>query len=595
MMPITVRFRRVLLALAAAGLVAVPALAAEPTAPAKTPPKKSAPAKKTGPAKAATPAKPAQAANEPAGGLDAVTLYQYMLAEIAAGRGELGVASQAYMELARRLKNPIIARRATELAVQARQGLWALEAAQIWVAAEPDSVPALQHLAVLQLSSGGAPAEAEPALARLLAMNPEARSTMLLQLPRMYASVNDKAQVVASVVRLTEPYATQPEAQLARSQAYLAAGQRSEAERAAREALTLRPGWERAALQIAQSLPGDRENAAMEELGSFGQQYPQARSARLGYLRWLAGKGRAAEARDEYLRMLKDFPNDDDIVFVVVQIAFLQGDHETAEPLIRRLLASEHRESDLLRVQLGQELETAGRLREAQAAYEAVPPGRDYAAARNALANLLARQGRLAEARGILQQAAVAQPERANAFLSAESSLLLKQNMPQQAYELLEAALAKNPDDVDLLYEAGMVAERVDRIDVMERHLRQLIKLKPDHAHAYNALGYTFADRNTRLDEAETLLLRALSLAGDDAAILDSVGWLYFRKGQMQQAVEYLQKSYARLPEPEVAAHLVEALWAAGRRDEARKVLDTARKTYPDSELLNKLAARIIQ
>lgn len=553
-----------------------------------------------GVAQAAEPAKkPAPAASRPAAsvaqpaGLDPVTLYQYLLAEIAAARGELGVASQAYMELVRRHPIPAFARRATELAVQARQGPWAMEAAQIWADAEPDSVPALQTLALLQSSANGKPEEVERTLARLFANSAEARLNLLPQLPRIYANLPDKAQVLASVLRLTEPYLNMPEAHLARAQAYLADGQRAAGEASARQALAMRPGWERAALQVAQSRAGEDETAAMEELGIFGRQYPQARSARSGYLRWLAGQGRKEEARSEYQRLLSDFPGDEDIAFIVLQAAVAQADHATAEPLIRRLIAAEHPETNLLRIQLGQELEAGGRSDEARAAYESVPPGRDYLAARSALANLLARQGRLEEGRRVLQDAAALQPERTTAYVIAESGILLKQGKPAEASALLERALDKSPEDGELLYEAGMVAERANQLELMETHLRKLIRLKPDHAHAYNALGYTFADRNIRLDEAESLLLRALSLAGDDAAILDSVGWLYFRKGQFTQAIEYLQKSYARLQDDEVAAHLVEALWAAGRKDEAMRLLEKARQARPKSELFDKLEARL--
>lgn len=532
---------------------------------------------------------------EPAPGLDPVTLYQYLLAEIAAARGELGVASQAYMELVRRHRIPFFARRATELAVQARQGQWAIEAAQVWVDAEPDSVPALQTLALLQSSGNGKPQDVERTLARLFAHSSEARLNLLPQLQRIYANVPDTAQVLSSVMRLTEPYLNMPEAHLARSQAYLADGQRAKSEGSARQALSLRPGWERAALQVAQTRAGEDESAAMEELGVFGRQYPQARSARSGYLRWLVGKGRKDDARAEYQRLLADFPSDEDVAFVALQAAVAQADHATAEPLIRRLIASGHPESNLLRIQLGQELEAGGRNDEARAIYDSVPPGRDYLAARSALANLLARQGRLDEGRRVLQDAAAVEPDRATSYVIAESGLLLKQARAADAYALLERALQKNPDESDLLYEAGMVAERTNRLDLMETHLRKLIRLKPDHAHAYNALGYTFADRNIRLDEAESLLLRALSLASDDAAILDSVGWLYFRKGQFAQAIEYLQKSYAKLQDDEVAAHLVEALWAAGRKDEAMRLLEKARQARPKSELLDKLEARLVR
>ena len=156
-----------------------------------------------------------------------------------------------------------------------------------------------------------------------------------------------------------------------------------------------------------------------------------------------------------------------------------------------------------------------------------------------------------------------------------------------KAYDLLDKHLAGQPDQPELLYETALLAEKLDRLDVMERHLRKLIRLKPDDAHAYNALGYSLADHGLRLDEAQQLIDRGLALAPDDAFILDSKGWLLYRRGARPEALEILRKAYGVRPDAEIAAHLGEVLWVSGKQDEAVKTWDDSAKANPGNQLLN--------
>jgi len=167
-----------------------------------------------------------------------------------------------------------------------------------------------------------------------------------------------------------------------------------------------------------------------------------------------------------------------------------------------------------------------------------------------------------------------------------EAQLLRDANRNGDAFEVLDSALRAEPENVDLLYESALTAERIGRIDVMEGRLRKLIALKPDHAHAYNALGYSLADRNQRLDEAEALIRKGLALTPDDPFIIDSLGWTLFRRGNTGGALEQLQKAYGLRPDPEIAAHLGEVLWTLGRRDEAARIWRDAAKANPDSSVL---------
>ena len=174
-----------------------------------------------------------------------------------------------------------------------------------------------------------------------------------------------------------------------------------------------------------------------------------------------------------------------------------------------------------------------------------------------------------------------------------ESTLWREAGENVKAFEALETALVADADNPDLLYDSAMLAERINRMEEAEKRLRRVIVLQPTRAHAFNALGYSFADRNTNLDEARTLIEKAHSIAPEDPAILDSMGWIAFRQGRMSDAEGYLKRALEKFQDGEIAAHLGEVLWAQGRQDEAKKVWDAQLKVQPDSDILKKTVARL--
>jgi Flp pilus assembly protein TadD len=196
------------------------------------------------------------------------------------------------------------------------------------------------------------------------------------------------------------------------------------------------------------------------------------------------------------------------------------------------------------------------------------------------------------EARKLLADTRADAPQERVAVVVTDAQILREAGRAREAFDLLTAALAQAPDDPSLLYETAMAAEKLDRLDVMERNLRRLIELKPDDAHAYNALGYSLADRNLRLEEANALIGRALQLAPNDAYIIDSQGWVYYRMGKLPQAREHLERAWQRKPHAEVGAHLGEVLWQLGERDAARRVWTEAAKLDTGNETLKDTLAR---
>jgi tetratricopeptide (TPR) repeat protein len=208
-------------------------------------------------------------------------------------------------------------------------------------------------------------------------------------------------------------------------------------------------------------------------------------------------------------------------------------------------------------------------------------------------ATLMAKQGKLREARALVQQVPERRPEDARAKLVAESQVLRDVKRWPEAHAVLVSANERFPSDIDLLYEQAMIAEKMNRVDEMEHVLKRVIELKPDHHHAYNALGYSLAERNQRLPEARDLIAKAVELAPNDPFIADSLGWVEFRLGNHAPALQHLKRAYAARPDTEIAAHLGEVLWVTGARDEARRVWREGRARDADNEVLRETLARL--
>jgi tetratricopeptide (TPR) repeat protein len=267
-------------------------------------------------------------------------------------------------------------------------------------------------------------------------------------------------------------------------------------------------------------------------------------------------------------------------------------DWTTADTNLKRLLDLGYRDRNTVRFYLGQVSEEEKRFPDALKWYSEVTRGEQFMPAQIRSAQVLSKQGDLDGARKFLQGVNAQSNDQRVQLILAEAQLLRDAKQEKEAFGIVDAALDKLPNNPELLYDHAMLAEKIDRVDILESSLRKLIRIKPDNAHAYNALGYTLADRNQRLDEAQELIDKALKLSPDDAFIMDSMGWVLFRQGKTEDGLKYLQRAYTIRPDAEIAAHLGEVLWVLGRRDEARKVWDEALKKTPDSDILTKTVQR---
>jgi tetratricopeptide (TPR) repeat protein len=519
-------------------------------------------------------------------------LYQMLLGEIAGQRGDLKLATDAYADLAEKTKDARVAKRGTEIAVYARQAGQARRLAELWVELEPDSLKARQALISI-LVGGSRLAEARPHLETLLRLEESRVGAAFMQLHTLLYRHKDKKAVLDLVTELAASYPLLPEAQLAVAQAAWNAGQQGTALKALDEALRLKPGWETAALFRGQVLQKDGEAAVLAFWEEFLNQHPAATEVRLAYAKALARGGNYPEARAAFSRLQADLPDNPDTDLAIGLLALQMGDLDVAETHLKAALDKGYHDEGQVRLYLGQVEENRKRHEAALAWYQSVQPGPHHLAAQLRAATVLGRMGRLDDARTLLARLAPEDKEAQVEIVQTDAQLLRDAHQYQAAFDSLSKGLEKLPGTPELLYDRAMAAEKLGRLDVLESDLRQLIKLQPNHAHAYNALGYTLADRTDRIAEAVELIRQALVLAPEDPFILDSMGWVLFRDRRLDEAETYLRRAFVARPDPEIAAHLGEVLWMKGERAEAGRIWQGALKAHPDNEVLKETLSRL--
>lgn len=528
----------------------------------------------------------------PAQELSAETLQDFLLAEIAASRGQFRESAQAYITLARKTRDPRIAHRAAYIATHSKDSQLTAEAARLWVEVAPDSKEARQFANYVEHGHSPSIDKVRDVLAQTLAQNPGKLAPNLLGLNRALSRAENKDVTRNLIYRVTEPYLTYPEAHFARAQAALIAKRPMEATGALDRALELRANWLPALMLKAHILVEagavDQANAMLK--AAVGHE-PGNRELRIAYARSLITANKFAAARDEFSILLVATPNDRDLLYTVAMLSAEIDDIATAEPMLKKVLALGHPQADLVRLQLGNIAVGRGEYAAARKWFDSVSPGGHTAEARIRSARSLVKEGRLEQARKLLRNAP--NPDTQRRYLFAESQLLVEAGRARLAFDLIEKALREHPDDNDLLYESAMLADRISQYEIMEVRLRKLIALAPEHAHAYNALGYSLAERGLRLEEAEKLIARALEILPKDPFILDSMGWVRFKRGDLPGALELLEQAHGIRADPEISAHLGEVLWLLNRGDEARRILDAAQTANPDNEPLRKTIHRL--
>ena len=529
---------------------------------------------------------------QPAAELDEETLFELLVGEIALQRNDPVLAAKTFVELAKKTRDPRIARRAVEAANAARLPELSIEAAKTWQSIEPNSPQALQVVAAL-LIAGKRVEEAEPYLEQLLAADGVNVENGFLQLNRLLAGNPDKRSNLRVVQQLAAKFPSLAQAHFAVAQAAFAADDEAGALKEVRAAQAIRPDWEVAAIFEAQVLQARSPAEASRKLGEFVEKHPASREARLNYARALVLEKRYPEARQQFEALLAANPGNTDVIYAVGVLAFQLKDYATAEENMKRLLGLAYRDPDQARYILGQIAEEQKQWDKAIGWYDQIATGQHALAARLRTANVMAKQGKPDNALAYLRKLQAESPTERTELTVAQAQLLREANRNGEAFEVLGEALKREPDQPELLYDFALTAEKLQRYDLLEDNLRKLIQVRPDYAHAYNALGYSFAERNVRLPEARKLVERALELAPEDYFIRDSLGWVLYRQGDLKGAERELRRAYAGRPDAEIGAHLGEVLWVSGERAEAERVWRESLDASPDNETLQSTIKRV--
>ena len=511
-------------------------------------------------------------------------VYKYLMGEFAGQRGDIGLAGQLFLELAKSSRDPRLAERAAKAAVYANQPSLALQAAGLWVELDPDSVEAQQASTQLLVGSGNL-AEAKPHLQKLLAKE-DTRANGFLYLNSLFAKHQDKQQVLQLVQELAAPYPDLPEAHFTIANAAWRAGDDALAIRELKKADELRPGWEISALLRGEILFAKSPAETVTFYRDFLKQNPNASEVRLALARLLVNQKRFDEAKVEFMNLVEASNGNPEVMVVVALLSLQAGNYAEAESYLQQALKADFKDKDQIYLYLGQIAEKQKQDQQALTWYKKVEPGERYLDAQFNMASIIARTQSPDAAIKMLDGLQDLSLDQTAAVAQAKASVLNQAKRHQEAYDLLEKAVASYPNTPEVIYDYAMTAERVQKMDVMERELRKLIQMRPDFAPAYNALGYTLADRNIKLDEAQKLIEKALALRPNDHYILDSMGWVHYRRGELDKAVDYLKRAYTAQTDPEIAAHLGEVLWKQGKFDEAMQTWDEALKEHPENEVL---------
>ncbi|MCA1856121.1 tetratricopeptide repeat protein [Massilia oculi] len=529
-------------------------------------------------------------------------LNQLLKAEFAFRKGDWQGPYLTMLSLAQQTRDPRLARRAAEMAVAARQGDDTLAAVRLWRELDPQSDEATQYFVGLVVTSDNI-ADAEPIFAERLRLSaPDKRGVLLFQIQQMLGRAKDKEAAAAMLERVIAPYDGSFEVHIVRAQAALGRGDKEAAQRAAHAALVAKPDSEIAVLMLAQVLDDDAKVAPMLE--GFLQTHPDAREVRAAHARVLVNQKRYPQARAQFEALLKARPEDAGNLYALGVLATQMNDMAAAESYFTRFVAvlgrdpEDERDPTRALLILAQIAEERDDYPAAQAWLEKVPAGTEpqlLLSAQLRRAQVLGKQGDLAGGRKLLAGLKPTEPAQQAQVAVAEVQLLRDAGRVLEAYSLMEGAVRRFPKNPDLLYDFALLAEKIGRVDVMEKALREVMTLAPDNHHAYNALGYSLAERNVRLNEALALVTRALEMAPGDPFIMDSMGWVQYRLGKLDEAEKYLRDAYALRRDPEIAVHLGEVLFQKGQQAAAQELWREARAKDPQNDTLRSTLARLRQ
>ena len=541
-------------------------------------------------------AEPAKDKIVPQSALDGMLFYQLLLGEMNVREGSPGTGFSMVLDAARKTRDPALFQRAIDIALQSRSGEAALQAAQTWKREIPGAQEPNRYILQIQLALNRIP-EAGQALATSLNELPvDEQIGAIISIPRVFARVHDKVQAAQVVEKALSQFLNRPA---------LAATAWTTIGRMHRDADQLAQAVDAALkghaadksaqgpLILALSLLS-KDTPPLKAMLDEAMQGPVAGELRLAYARTLIGQRAYGDALRQLQTLTQRHP---EVAQGWLMLGLMQQDMGQAlqaeQLLIRFLDVSKNTQEPELEagraealLALSQMAQQKGQIERANQWLSQIPANVDPIRLGSRRAELLAQQGRMDEARLVLSQIKTTTPDQSRRKALVLAQWLREHKQHAAAHEVIQQALTEQPDSQELLTELSLIAEKLQRYDEMETVLRGLMKSYPQDPHAYNALGYSLADRKLRLQEARQLIAKAVELAPEDPYIQDSLGWVEFRLGHTQEALRILQAAYKAKPDAEIAAHLGEVLWSLGRQQEAGTLWREGLLLKPDNETL---------
>ncbi len=518
-------------------------------------------------------------------------LYQILEAEFAGQRGHIEKSLENYLELARNTRDPEIVQRATRIAVFARESDAAKEMAGMWVELDPRNPDPHQVLAVMTLREGDVEASLEY-LENILDYTYGDVEQKLLVVANLLGREGQPEIILEVVDQLVQTRQDSPEALFAFSRVASIIGEYDYALELLDRTYQLKPDDDSVVLGYVAIL--QRLNRTDDALSWLEQVIKKRKdnnfNLRLSYARLLSEARQYDESVRQFENLIDQAPNNNDVMFALALLYLQSGDIDDSEEYFLKLSTRTHRTNDV-NYYLGRITEDKGDYVKAAIWYQGVQAGQNYFDSQVRLGLMLARQDRIEDARMHLSSIRTQNENESVVLIQAEAEILVNQGDLHEAMLIYDRALEDGYNS-ELLYSRAMLAERLDRLDILEADLRMIIRREPENAMALNALGYTLADRTNRFEEALELIDAALEISPHDHYILDSKGWILYRLGKLDEAILYLKRAMDIVPDAEIAAHLGEVLWVKGDKREARKVWETALEAMPDNDILQDVIQR---
>ncbi|MBC7204266.1 MAG: tetratricopeptide repeat protein [Pusillimonas sp.] len=533
-------------------------------------------------------------------------LYKLLVAEFAGQRGEIGVATDLFYELARTTSDPRLAKRAFQYAMVSRNFPKANRAAQLWALIAPNDPEAVASSLAMSASNGETEGLADALWKRI--ESAQDKEVAIGQAVAIVSKLNDRAaayDILRSALR--EPVQDLPVTWLALADTAWAAGDPGRALAHAERAQQIDPASEPAAQRILEYGLKVDPDAAIAAAQRYLERYPQADDLGLLLVRRLTEAGRVDQALMQVKAMREAAPENFDLLYTEAEVNARSERYEQAKALLNEYIAVQMQRRESIedkasnaiadasdaRLMLVRIAERQGNFDEAIEQLGLIDDPSLIFQSQIHKAVLYGRVGKLDDAREVINTISPQDDQERTVIALTQASIYKNAGRTDLAVDVLEKADKALPDTPEIKYDLGMLYERQGNYDAFEQMMRRIIELTPDDANAYNSLGYTYVDQNRQLDEAQALLEKALQLEPDNPYILDSVGWYFYRTGDYESALQYLRRSFEILPEAEVAAHLGEVLWVMGRKDEAREVWMQGKQQDANNETLRKAMERL--